>query len=201
MSSILIAFGGGLVGIVVICVLAAMYFRTVVETNEVHIVQSARKTQSFGKDTGNGNVYYNFPGWVPILGVSKIILPVSVFSIKIEAYEAYDVNEELALNLQGSAAEREARGVPEAADLLADLQEAEKCLERFADVADAVASGRPIPKQENEAEITIRGKDAKRVCDLLEKIAYFHGSGPWNNEEKAFAKMIGDELRNKIKEG
>ena len=117
-----------------------------------------------------------------------------------EAYEAYDVNEELALNLQGSAAEREARGVPEAADLLADLQEAEKCLERFADVADAVASGSPIPKKEDEAEITIRGKDAKRVCDLLEKIAYFHGSGPWNNEEKAFAKMIGDELRNKIKE-
>ena len=78
-----------LLAIVVVLVLAAMYFRTVVETNEVHIVQSARKTQSFGKDTGNGNVYYNFPGWVPILGVSKIILPVSVFSIKIEAYEAY----------------------------------------------------------------------------------------------------------------
>ncbi|MDA3047974.1 SPFH domain-containing protein [Campylobacter sp. JMF_08 NE1] len=90
-SPVLIGFGGGLVAIVVICVLAAMYFRTVVETNEVHIVQSARKTQSYGKDTGNGNVYYNFPGWVPILGVSKIILPVSVFSIKIEAYEAYDV--------------------------------------------------------------------------------------------------------------
>jgi len=110
-----------------------------------------------------------------------------------EAYEAYDIDENMRINLGG-------RGAPGAADLLADLQEAEKCLERFADVADAVASGSPIPKKEDEAEITIRGKDAKRVCDILEKIAYFHGSGPWNNEEKAFAKMIGDELRNKIKE-
>lgn len=111
-----------------------------------------------------------------------------------EAYEAYDIDDEMISILGG-------RGAPGAADLLEDLQEAEKCLERFADVAYAVASGRPIPKKEDEAEITIRGKDAKRVCDLLEKIAYFHGSGPWNNEEKAFAKMIGDELRNKIKEG
>lgn len=117
-----------------------------------------------------------------------------------EAYENFEINEEMHLYLQGSASEREARGVPDADRLLEDMQEQEKMLKRFADVADAVASGRPIPSVDDEAEITIKGNDAKRVCDLLEKIANFQRSGPWNNEEKAFAKMIGDELRNKIEE-
>ncbi|CZE48248.1 SPFH domain-containing protein [Campylobacter geochelonis] len=77
--------------IIVICIIIPMLFRRVVETNEVHIVQSADKTVSYGKDTGNGNSYYEFPSWVPIFGVTKIVLPVSVFSIKIEDYEAYDL--------------------------------------------------------------------------------------------------------------
>lgn len=118
-----------------------------------------------------------------------------------EAYEDYNIDEEMSLNLQGTEYERRARGVPEATDLLKDLKEAEKCLKRFADVANAVAEGRKIPAEEDTAEITLTGKDAKRVADLLEKIAYFPKSGPWNHEEQAFAKMIVDELRNKIKEG
>lgn len=68
-----------------------LLFRRVVATNEVHIVQTAGKTTSYGKDTTNGNSYYEFPSWIPIVGVTKIILPVSVFSIKIDGYEAYDV--------------------------------------------------------------------------------------------------------------
>ncbi|BDB64141.1 hypothetical protein T36_0588 [Helicobacter cinaedi] len=68
-----------------------LFFRVVVSTNEVHIVQSARKTLSYGKDTGNGNTYYEFPSWFPLIGVTKIVLPVSVFSIQIEGYEAYDL--------------------------------------------------------------------------------------------------------------
>lgn len=117
-----------------------------------------------------------------------------------EAYENFDIDEEMQLNLQGSASERKARGVPDAARLLEDMQEQEKLLERFAEVADAVAEGRKIPAKGDNAEVTIRGKDAKRVADLLERIAYF-GEGPWKHEEQAFAKMIVDELRNKIKEG
>ncbi|VEI44852.1 SPFH domain-containing protein [Actinobacillus equuli] len=69
----------------------ALLFRRVVKTNEVHIVQSGGKTTSYGKDTGNGNVYYAFPSWLPVIGVSTIVLPVSVFSIKIDNYEAYDL--------------------------------------------------------------------------------------------------------------
>lgn len=118
-----------------------------------------------------------------------------------EAYMNFDIDEEMQLNLEGSASEREARGVPDAARLLEDMQEQEKLLERFAEVADAVAEGRTIPAKGDNEEITIEGKDAKRVADILEKIAYWKKSGPWNHEEQAFAKMIVDELRNKIKEG
>lgn len=83
----------GAVAIIVIAtaIMIPLLFRRVVETNEVHIVQTANKTTSYGKDTMNGNSYYQFPSWVPIVGVTKIVLPVSVFSIKIDGYEAYDV--------------------------------------------------------------------------------------------------------------
>lgn len=64
--------------------------RRVVEPNEVHIVQSSNKTTSYGKDTGNGNTYYAWPSWVPILGVTVTSLPVSVFNISLTDYEAYD---------------------------------------------------------------------------------------------------------------
>jgi flotillin len=65
--------------------------RTVVATNEVHIVQSSTKTSSFGKDyADNGNTYYQWPSWIPVLGVTKIVLPVSVFDLDLLGYEAYD---------------------------------------------------------------------------------------------------------------
>ena len=118
-----------------------------------------------------------------------------------EAYENFDIDEEMQLNLQGSAAEREARGVPDAARLLEDMQEQEKRLERFADVAEAVAEGREIPAEEDSVEVSISGKDAKRVADLLETIANFNWTNTPTNGDKAFARMICDELRNKVKEG
>ena len=118
-----------------------------------------------------------------------------------EAYENFDIDEEMQLNLQGSASEREARGVPDAARLLEDMQEQEKMLKRFAEVADAVAEGREIPAKEDSVEVSISGKDAKRVADLLETIANFNWVNTPTDGDKAFARMICDELRNKIKEG
>lgn len=82
---------GGVAAFLLLVVIVAMLFRIVVPTNEVHIVQSAKKTMSYGKDTGNGNIYYKFPSWTPIIGVTTIELPVSVFSINIDSYEAYDL--------------------------------------------------------------------------------------------------------------
>jgi len=69
----------------------ALIFRRVVETNEVHIVQSTKATKSYGKDTPNGNTYYEWPHWFPIIGITRIVMPVSVFDLKLVAYEAYDV--------------------------------------------------------------------------------------------------------------
>lgn len=71
-------------------ILIPVFLRRVVPTNEVHIVQSSRSTTSYGKDMKNGNTYYEWPYWIPIIGITKVILPVSVFDLNLEAYEAYD---------------------------------------------------------------------------------------------------------------
>jgi len=81
----------GFLGLVALTVVKiAMNLRRVVSTNEVHIVQSAKNTTSYGKDTGNGNTYYEWPSWIPVIGVSKTVFQVSNFDIDLEDYEAYD---------------------------------------------------------------------------------------------------------------
>ena len=80
-----------LIALLMIGLVLALLYRRVVKTNEVHIVQTNRDTKSFGKDTNNGNVYYAFPSWIPKLGVSTIVLPMSVFDVRINDYEAYDL--------------------------------------------------------------------------------------------------------------
>ena len=91
------------------------------------------------------------------------------------AYDNFDVDEELKLNMQGTESERRARGVPDAARLLKDMQDEEKALERFAEVANAVAEGREIPPAEKEPKvgetIHITPQMAKDLVDYL-KIAY-----------------------------
>lgn len=71
-------------------VMIPMMFRRVVPTNQVHIVQSRGKTISYGKDTENGNVYYEWPYWIPVYGVTTTTLPVSNFDLSLHSYEAYD---------------------------------------------------------------------------------------------------------------
>jgi flotillin len=73
-----------------ISVVLAMSFRTVVPTNEVHIVQSRRKTTSFGKDQAAGNTYYTWPAWLPRIGIRVIKFPVSIFDVRLDNYAAYD---------------------------------------------------------------------------------------------------------------
>ena len=79
-------------GLVVAGILAfwVISLRRVVSTNEVHIIQSSKKTVSFGKDQEAGNTYYEWPSWIPIIGINVIKLPVSVFSLRLKDYEAYD---------------------------------------------------------------------------------------------------------------
>jgi flotillin len=64
--------------------------RRVVPTNEVHIVQTRGSTKSYGKDMGNGNVYYEWPSFLPILGVQVVALPLSIFNVNLEDYEGMD---------------------------------------------------------------------------------------------------------------
>jgi flotillin len=77
-------------GALFLAILLAAAFRVVVSTNDVHIVQSVKKTTSYGKDQPTGNVYYRWPSWWPVIGVKTIKLPVSVFDVSLEGYAAYD---------------------------------------------------------------------------------------------------------------
>ena len=85
--------------ILIVSILLALMLRRVVPTNEVHIVQSSKKTTSYGGDQhqtdnsvtqNHGNTYYEWPSWMPLIGVTKIVLPTSVFQINLGSYDAYD---------------------------------------------------------------------------------------------------------------
>lgn len=84
---------GGFFGLValVLVVFAALFFRTVVPTNEVHVVQRKKTTESYGRGRPKGNVYYKWPSWVPKVGLTTIVLPTSIFTIELQEYEAFDV--------------------------------------------------------------------------------------------------------------
>lgn len=71
-------------------VLLPMFFRTVVSTNEIHVVQTVGSTTAYGAGEQAGNVYYKWPSWVPKIGCSVTVLPVSVFSQSLQDYPGYD---------------------------------------------------------------------------------------------------------------
>lgn len=75
---------------VIVVIICAMLFRIVVPTNMVHIVQSKKKTTSYGTGKEGGNVYYRWPAWIPHFGVTTIEFPVSNFDLTLDNYEAYD---------------------------------------------------------------------------------------------------------------
>jgi flotillin len=90
--------GIGITAVIFLAVFLAKAYRRVVEPNEVHIVQARRGTIAYGKkleegEAGKspGNSYYEWPHWWPVIGVQRIILPLSVFDQKLTNYEAYDI--------------------------------------------------------------------------------------------------------------
>lgn len=87
---IALSVAGILAAIFVLATIWVISLRRVVSTNEVHIIQSSRKTVSYGKDQEAGNTYYEWPSWIPLIGIQVIKLPVSVFSLRLRDYEAYD---------------------------------------------------------------------------------------------------------------
>lgn len=104
-SMSLIALGAIAAGaFLFVLVMLAIMFRVVVPTNMVHIVQRNKKTLTYGtlapSEMGPegstlapaGNVYYRWPSWVPRFGITRIVLPLSVFDIDLNAYSGYDLN-------------------------------------------------------------------------------------------------------------
>lgn len=71
--------------------LLSLMYRRVVPTNEVHIVQTGKKTISYGSGSPNGNTYFMWPTWLPHIGVTRTVLPVNVFDIRLNSYDAYDL--------------------------------------------------------------------------------------------------------------
>lgn len=85
--------GAGVLGFVALLLLRwVLSLRVVVKTSEVHVVQRAGETITYGKAAANnkGNVYYRFPSWLPIIGVTVTILPTGIFDRDLKDYEAYD---------------------------------------------------------------------------------------------------------------
>jgi flotillin len=82
------------VAAVVVVVAASLFFwvlglRRVVPVNEVHIVQSRKTTISYGKGF-DSNTYYEWPSRIPMIGLTRVTLPVSNFAIDLPDYAAYD---------------------------------------------------------------------------------------------------------------
>lgn len=63
--------------------------RIVVPTNEVHIVQRKRASVPYGRGF-DGNVYIAWPSFLPFIWVEVQRLPLSIFTIKVDQYKAYD---------------------------------------------------------------------------------------------------------------
>ncbi|MBS8122277.1 SPFH domain-containing protein [Candidatus Vampirococcus lugosii] len=80
---------GGLVAFIVFIVILSN-LRKVVPTNEVHIAQGKKTSKAYGRGFDAGNVYIDWPSWVPALGVEVQKLPISIFTIKVDQYKAYD---------------------------------------------------------------------------------------------------------------
>ncbi len=91
-------FGTSLILVTIVIVLAIitllLFFwtialRRVVPVNEVHIVQTRKNTVSYGKGFAS-NTYYEWPSRIPMIGLVRVTLPVSNFSIDLPDYAAYD---------------------------------------------------------------------------------------------------------------
>lgn len=88
-----------------VVLIIAMLWRSVVPQDQVHIVNTAKKSKPYGdqKSVGEkevdgqtvrsfGNVYYQFPHWIPIVGVVVKRLTLNVFQVNLDNYPSYDQN-------------------------------------------------------------------------------------------------------------
>lgn len=69
---------------------AIISLRRIVPINQTHIVQSSIKTVEYGRGRAAGNVYYQWPEWLPKFGVRVACTDESIFAIPLTNYDAYD---------------------------------------------------------------------------------------------------------------
>jgi flotillin len=81
---------GVVIALLALAVIVAFMFRRVVPTNMVHIVQSSKKTTAYGRGKDDGNTYYEWPSFLPFIGVNVTTFPESIFQVNLSDYEAYD---------------------------------------------------------------------------------------------------------------
>lgn len=93
------------------------------------------------------------------------------------AWRGYSVEEEMELLMAIPTKDRIARRIPAVSDLIKDLEEAERKLSRFTEVALAVAYNRQIPELNIAANtpLEIPLADCKMVLDVLKD---FHAGRP-----------------------
>ncbi len=82
--------GAAVLTLFAVALFLSFIWRRVVPTNMVHIVQSSKKTVSYGRGREAGNTYYAIPSFIPIFGVTVTQFPESIFDISLRDYEAYD---------------------------------------------------------------------------------------------------------------
>ena len=90
MDIIIMMIAAGAATFFTILLLLAVIWRRVVPTNMVHIVQSTKKTVSYGRGREAGNTYYAIPSFIPFFGITVTQFPESIFDISLRDYEAYD---------------------------------------------------------------------------------------------------------------
>ena len=89
--SIIILVSIGVFGIMMFGLIKSiLQLRRVVPTNMVHIVQSSKSSTPFGRGKPAGNTYYEWPSWIPFIGVTVTQFPESIFQVTLNDYEAYD---------------------------------------------------------------------------------------------------------------
>lgn len=90
MNIIIMMTAAGVLALLTLTLLLAVIWRRVVPTNMVHIVQSTKKTVSYGRGREAGNTYYAIPSFIPLFGITVTQFPESIFDISLRDYEAYD---------------------------------------------------------------------------------------------------------------
>lgn len=81
-----------IVGVAVIALFIASLYRTVVPTNMVHIVNSAKGRITYGSNTKDGNTYYAFPSWMPVIGVNVTYFETSNFPVQLHKSRVHALN-------------------------------------------------------------------------------------------------------------